>query len=124
MVTTNAQKNARRARRKYRTRKNIFGTSERLRLTVYRSLNHIYAQIVDDVRKHTLATASSSDKEIKAQIDAAASKIEQSKIVGELLAKRAAAANVKAVVFDRNGYLYHGRVKALGDAAREHGLSF
>jgi large subunit ribosomal protein L18 len=124
MITTNNAKNERRERRKRRVRKHISGTPERMRLTVYRSLSHFYAQIIDDTQMKTVAAASSADKEIKAAIDGAASKIEKSKIVGELLAKRAAAANVKAVVFDRNGYLYHGRIKAFGDAAREAGLKF
>lgn len=120
-----ASKNQRRMRRKRGIRKNVFGTPERYRLTVFRSLNHIYAQIVDDTKNHTVASASSLDKEIADKSTAGGSgKIAVSKLVGELLAKRAVGANVSAVVFDRNGYLYHGRVKALADAAREAGLSF
>lgn len=118
-------KNQRRMRRKRGIRKKMFGTPERYRLTVFRSLNHIYAQIVDDTKNHTVASASSLDKEIVAQRSSSeGGKIVVSKLVGELLAKRAVGANVSAVVFDRNGYLYHGRVKALADAAREAGLSF
>jgi large subunit ribosomal protein L18 len=124
MITTNLAKNERRERRKRRVRKNINGTPERYRLTVYRSLNHFYAQIIDDLKMHTVASASSADKEIKAQIEATKGKIEKSKIVGSLLAKRAAAANVTDVVFDRNGYLYHGRIQAFAEAAREGGLKF
>lgn len=121
MITTN--KYERRARRKKSIRKNINGTTERPRLSIYRSLNHIYAQVIDDSTMHTLAAASSSDKEIKEKIASAGGKIEESKIVGALLAQRAVAAGVKQVVFDRNGYIYHGRVKAFADAAREAGLS-
>lgn len=118
-------KNQRRMRRKRGIRKTIFGTPERYRLTVFRSLNHIYAQIVDDTKNHTLVSASSLDKEVVAQrASGEGGKIAVSKLVGEILAKRAVGANVSAVVFDRNGYLYHGRVKALADAAREAGLSF
>jgi large subunit ribosomal protein L18 len=124
MITTNASVKERRLRRKRRTRKKINGTPERCRLTIYRSLSHFYAQIIDDTAMRTLVAASSADKEIAQQIASATSKIERSKIVGELLAKRALAANVKSVVFDRNGYLYHGRVKAFAEAAREGGLLF
>lgn len=118
------QKNARRARRKRGIRKHIFGTPERYRLTIFRSLNHIYAQIIDDTQSRTVVSASTLDKELAGSLAAAEGKIGRSKLVGTLLAQRAAAANVSAVVFDRNGYLYHGRVKALADAAREAGLSF
>jgi large subunit ribosomal protein L18 len=122
MITTN--KLERRTRRKKSVRRNIHGTAERPRLSVYRSLSHFYAQIIDDAQMHTLASASSSDKEIQAKIADADGKSDVSKIVGELLAQRAAAAGVKQVVFDRNGYIYHGRVKAFAEAAREAGLSF
>lgn len=114
-------KNQRMARRKRGIRKHIFGTPQRYRLTVFRSLQHIYAQIIDDTQNRTVVSASSLDKEIT---DTQQSKVGLSKLVGTLLAQRAVAANVKTVVFDRNGYLYHGRVKALADAAREAGLSF
>lgn len=118
-------KNQRRMRRKRGIRKTIYGTPERYRLTVFRSLNHIYAQIVDDTKNHTIVAASSLDKEVADKLASGQSgKMEKSKAVGALLAQRAVAANVGAVVFDRNGYLYHGRVKALADAAREAGLSF
>lgn len=119
------QKHQRRMRRKRGIRKTIFGTPERYRLSVFRSLNHIYAQIIDDTQNRTVVSASSLDKEVAGKRESATGgKVEVSRIVGALLAQRAAAANVNTVVFDRNGYLYHGRVKALADAAREAGLSF
>ena len=114
----------RRIRRKRHIRKIITGTSERLRFTVNRSLKHIYAQIIDDEEMKTVVSASTVDKEIREQIKAGIPKIEQGKIVGAILAKRALEANVKKVAFDRNGYLYHGRVKALAEAVRAEGLEF
>lgn len=124
MVTKNFAKLERRTRRKRRLRKNIQGTEQRYRLSIYRSLNNIYAQIIDDVKKETLVSASSIEKDIAGEIKTTSGKTEKSKIVGELLAKRALQKNIAAVVFDRNGYLYHGRVKALAEAAREAGLNF
>lgn len=112
-----------RKRRHLRVRKNLSGTSERPRLNVYRSLAHIYAQVIDDTTGHTLASASTIDPEVKVQI-ADKTKAEAAKVVGETVAKRAQEAGVKAVVFDRGGYAYHGRVQALADAAREAGLEF
>ncbi|MFY8001221.1 MAG: 50S ribosomal protein L18 [Candidatus Kapaibacteriota bacterium] len=122
MITTN--KYERRERRKKSVRRKIQGTSERPRLSVYRSLSHFYAQVIDDAKMHTVVAASSADKELKDLVASATSKTDVSKMVGELLAKRATAAGVKSVVFDRNGYIYHGRVKAFADAAREAGLHF
>ena len=119
-----ALKNAQYARRNRRVRKNIEGTSDRPRLTVYRSGSHIYAQIIDDSTSRTLASASTTDKEVRAKIPANTPKTERGKIVGEVLAQRAKEANVTTVAFDRNGFLFHGRVKALADAAREGGLNF
>ena len=116
-------KNVRHARRDRRVRKDISGTPERPRLTVFRSLKHIYAQVIDDVSATTLASASTMDAGIRAKA-AGMTKVEESRLVGALLAERAKAANVGAVAFDRNGFLYHGRVKALADAAREAGLDF
>ncbi|MBL7998089.1 MAG: 50S ribosomal protein L18 [Candidatus Kapabacteria bacterium] len=113
-------KNDRRIRRAKGIRYSIHGTADKPRLSIYRSLNHIYAQIIDDDAKCTLVSASSNDKELKG---ASSSKTEASKSVGALLAKRAAAANINQVAFDRNGFLYHGRVKALADGAREAGLT-
>ncbi|MFM7774901.1 MAG: 50S ribosomal protein L18 [Candidatus Kapaibacterium sp.] len=111
----------RRTRRAKGIRKNIHGDALRPRLTVFRSLKHIYAQIIDDDSKRTVVAASSLDKELAS---AQASKGDVSKLVGALLAKRAVAANIQSVAFDRNGFLYHGRVKSLADGAREGGLSF
>ena len=111
------------ARRHKRIRKKVFGLPERLRLSVYRSLNHIYAQIVDDFKGYTVVSASSLDKEFKDN-KSHKGNIETAKRIGELIAKRALGKGIKKVVFDRSGYLYHGRIKALADAAREAGLEF
>lgn len=104
-----------------RVRSKISGTSVKPRLNVFRSNSNIFAQIIDDEKKVTLVSASSIDKELKLENG---SNIEAATKVGELLAKRAKEANIKEVVFDRGGYLYHGRVKALAEAARENGLEF
>lgn len=115
------QLHERRARRtRYRV---IKGAKGRLRLSVFRSSKHIYAQVIDDSKGTTLAAASSLDKELKAKLKTGAN-VDAAKAVGELVAGRAVMAGVKEVVFDRGGYRYHGRVKALADAAREGGLSF
>jgi len=114
-------KTLRRIRQRKGIRKKISGTTERPRLTVFRSNSAIYAQIIDDTKGHTLASCSSRVKEISAS---KATKSEKSILVGKMLAKRASAAGVSMVVFDRNGYKYHGRVKALADGAREGGLIF
>lgn len=111
-------------RRKKHIRKKIFGNSDRMRLTVTRSNNHIFAQIINDDEQHTYVSASSLDKDIKNLIEPTMKKVEKSKIVGKVLAQRALQKDIKNVVFDRNGYLYHGRVKALADGAREGGLIF
>ena len=103
-----------------RLRKNATG---RLRLSVHRSGRHIYAQVIDDVEGRTLASASTLDKELRDQVKSGAN-VESARQVGELIAKRATGAGVKDVVFDRGGFLYHGRIKALADAAREGGLNF
>ncbi|MDE1162854.1 MAG: 50S ribosomal protein L18 [Acidobacteriaceae bacterium] len=105
-----------------RIRSKISGTAERPRLNVYRSLNHIYTQLIDDANGVTLASASTVAK--KGTEQTAGGNIESAKAVGKLIAERAQAAGVKKVVFDRGGYLYHGRIKALADAAREAGLDF
>ena len=115
-----ASKNTIRVKRHWRQRKNVNGTAERPRLNVFRSLNNIYAQIIDDEKGVTLVSASSLDKEI--QISGGNS--EGAKAVGKLVAERAIAKGIKAVVFDRGGYIYHGRVAALAAAAREAGLKF
>ena len=116
-------KNQDRQKRHRRVRKKVFGTQNAPRLCVYRSLNHIYAQIIDDTVGNTLVACSTLDKEVKAQIEGKTKK-EEAKIVGEVLAKKALAKGVDTVVFDRGGYLYTGRVAALADGAREAGLKF
>lgn len=112
-----------RERRHRRVRKRVQGTKLRPRLSVFRSLKHIYAQIIDDTKGRTLAAASTLDPEIRDRLNGL-KKTEQAKLVGELIAQRARRQRVKRVVFDRGGYLYHGRVKALAEAAREGGLEF
>jgi len=112
-----------RERRHKRTRKKVFGNHERLRLSVYPSLKHIYAQIIDDVKGQTLVAASSLDKGFKEK-KSHKGNVETAKQVGLVLAKRASEKGIKKVVFDRGGYLYHGRLKALAEAAREEGLEF
>ena len=109
----------RRQRIKYRIRKRLSGSGERPRMTVYRSNKQIYVQLVDDVSGQTLVSASSKEKEIASQ---QVNKIDQAKLVGKRIAEKAKEKGIKSVVFDRNGYLYHGRVKNLADAARESGL--
>jgi large subunit ribosomal protein L18 len=112
---------AARARRHARLRKTVSGTPARPRLAVFRSLTHIYAQVIDDTQGRTLAAASSLEKGLKG---GAGNKTERAKAVGSAIAEKAAAAGVSDVVFDRGGNRYHGRVKALADAAREGGLKF
>ncbi len=107
-----------------RRKKKIVGTSERPRLVVYRSLKYIYGQIVDDTRQRTLVGASSLSGEIREQVAKAPNRIEASRLVGEYLARKALEKNIKKIVFDRNGYKYHGRVKALAEGARQGGLEF
>ena len=112
-----------RIRRHARVRLNVCGTAERPRLCVFRSLNHIYAQLIDDRAGHTIASASSLDAEVRAAADGK-KKLETAALVGALVARHAKERKIKSVVFDRGGYRYHGRVKALADAAREGGLKF
>lgn len=116
-------KNEDRRARHERVRKNVSGTAEKPRLNVYRSLNHIYAQVIDDVKGATLCSASTLDKEIAKLIDDK-NKTEAAKVVGVEIAKKAVAAGVKEVVFDRGGYIYTGRVAALAQGARDGGLNF
>ena len=104
-------------------RKKIAGTPERPRLAVFRSQSHIYAQVIDDDAGRTVCAASSLDKDLKSRFKRGAN-VEAAKAVGQLIADRAQAQGVKAVVFDRGGFKYHGRIKALADAARESGLTF
>ncbi|EXX88971.1 50S ribosomal protein L18 [Paenibacillus darwinianus] len=116
-------KNKARLKRHLRVRKKINGTVARPRLSVYRSAKHIYAQLIDDVQGVTIAAASTADKELAGKIGNGGS-TEAARQVGELIASRAKAKGVEKVVFDRGGYLYHGRIQALADAAREAGLEF
>lgn len=122
-MITKIDKNKDRLKRHARVRKKISGTSEAPRLCVYRSLNHIYAQIIDDVSGHTLVACSSVEKEV-AKLLEGKTKTEQAKIVGQKLAEKATAKGISDVVFDRGGYLYTGRVASLADGAREGGLKF
>ncbi|MCU0387057.1 MAG: 50S ribosomal protein L18 [Chitinophagaceae bacterium] len=105
----------------YRIRKRVAGVASKPRLSVYRSNGDIYAQLIDDENGHTLAAASSRDKDIAAQ---KVTKTEKSKLVGAAIARKASEIGVEKVVFDRGGFLYHGRIKALADGAREAGLNF
>ncbi len=114
-------RNEARQKRHLRIRKNLVGTALRPRLSVFRSAKNIYAQIIDDVNGVTLVSASSAEKESKL---ANGGNVEAAKVVGEAIAKRALDAKIENVIFDRSGYIYHGRVKALAEAAREAGLKF
>ncbi len=120
-MTVSAQhKRESRIRRHRRVRKKVAGSAERPRLAVYRSLKHIYAQVIDDRAGHTIASASSNDKDGKAN----GGNLGGAKDIGRVIAERAKEKGITRVVFDRGGYLYHGRVKALAEAAREAGLEF
>lgn len=116
-------KNEARQKRHLRLRKNLIGSAERPRLNVFRSLSHIYAQIIDDQTGKTLVSASTNDKELRDSVTYGGN-IPAAKAVGEAIAKRALAQGIKQVVFDRGGYIYHGRIAALAEAAREAGLEF
>jgi large subunit ribosomal protein L18 len=111
------------ARRKMRVRQRIYGAPTRPRLSVFRSKKHIYAQVIDDTNGKTLAAASTLDKDLKSTLTSA-KPMDAAKAVGHALADRAKAAHVEAVVFDRGGRLFHGRIKALAEASRERGLKF
>jgi large subunit ribosomal protein L18 len=112
-----------RERRKLRIRRKISGTAERPRLSVFRSAKHIYAQVVDDASGKTLAHASTLTREVRSAV-AEATKVDAAKSVGQAIAKMLLAKGIDSIVFDRNGYLYHGRVRALAESAREAGLKF
>jgi large subunit ribosomal protein L18 len=112
-----------RIRRRSRIRKKVKGSTERPRLSIFRSARHIYAQVIDDTRGSTLVSASSLEKDVIAA-GAEKKKSERANLVGKLVAERAKAKGIEKVVFDRNGFLYHGRVKAVSDGAREAGLKF
>ncbi len=118
-----ADRNKKRVERHNKIRNKIVGTPERPRLNVFRSSKNIYAQIIDDAAGKTIVQASTKDKEILERI-AEMTKVEAAKLVGAELAKRAQEKGIKSVVFDRGGYLYHGRVKSLAEGARENGLEF
>ena len=118
-----ADKNANRLQRHKRVRRKITGTTQRPRLCVFRSSNNIYAQIIDDANRVTLTAASSLDAEVKGAVNHGGNK-EAAKMVGEMIAKRAIEKGITEVVFDRGGYLYHGRVQVLAEAAREAALKF
>lgn len=118
-----APKTVAREKRKKRIRSKIFGDPKRPRLAVYKSNTNIYAQVVNDIEGKTLVSASTLDKNLKSKLKAG-SKVEAAKQVGALVAEKALAKSIKEVVFDRSGFLFHGRVKALADAAREKGLKF
>ena len=124
MKGTTTKRLAGRERRHLRIRKKVAGTSERPRLTVFRSLNHIYAQLVDDLAGRTILTVSSLDKGLAPEVKASKGKVAAGKIVGKALAVKAKEKGIARVCFDRGGYLYHGRVKAVADGAREGGLTF
>ena len=113
-----------RLRRKKRVRKKVLGTPERPRLCVFRSLKHIYAQLIDDTTGRTLLEASSLSKNLSHRIAGKGGNKEDATLVGAEVAERAVKSGIKEVVFDRNGFLYHGRIKAISDAARENGLKF
>lgn len=119
-MNRNKLRTVRRNRRKRGIRKRVAGDAERPRLTVYRSINHMYAQLVDDLKGRTLAAASTRDKGHSGPTG----NVEGAKMVGTLIAERAKEAGINQVVFDRNGLLFHGRVRALAEAARENGLKF
>lgn len=118
------RKRYRRQRAHLRVRSRVAGTAERPRLAVFKSLKHIYAQVIDDQAGRTLAQASTLDGDVKARIEKPGSNVDAAKAVGAAVADRAKAQGIEAVVFDRGGYIYHGKVKALADAAREKGLRF
>jgi large subunit ribosomal protein L18 len=114
--------NTKRTTKKARIRRKVSGTPERPRLTVFRSLSNIYAQLIDDTKGTTLLEASSLSKELTDEIKSSKGKVSKSKLVGKLIAKKATEKGITTVVFDRSGYQYHGRIKAVAEGAREGGL--
>lgn len=122
MLIQRSREERRRIRHR-RLRQRVVGTADRPRLSVFRSLRHIYAQVIDDTRGHTLVAASTREPEIASQV-AGRKRVEQSRVVGRILAQRAREKGIVRVVFDRAGYAYHGRVKSLAEGAREGGLEF
>ncbi|RMF59004.1 MAG: 50S ribosomal protein L18 [Calditrichaeota bacterium] len=124
MADKNKIKAFKRLRKKKRIHKKVLGTSERPRLAVYRSTKNIYVQLVDDTKNRVLTGVSTLSPDVKPKLTGVKNKIEAAKIVGEQIAEKAKSLKIKAVVFDRGGYLYHGRVKAVAEGAREKGLHF
>lgn len=122
-MSSTRDREAARRRRHLRVRKKIRVSKDRPRISVFRSLKHIYAQIIDDPEGHTLASASTLDKEVRERI-AGLKKADQARVVGEVLARRAKARGIEKIVFDRGGYKYHGRVRSLAAGARAEGLEF
>lgn len=113
-----------RKRRHLRVRAKVFGTPERPRLNVFRSNKHVYAQIIDDTRGHTLVAASTLEREVRERLPEPHPKVEEARVVGQVIGERALSKGITKVVFDRGGYKYHGRVKALAEGARAAGLQF
>lgn len=124
MQKTVNEKEIKRRRRKAHIRKSVVGTEDRPRLVVFRSLKHIYAQLVNDNTHHTILTTSTLDKGISDELKKASGKVAKAKIVGKRMSELAKEKNITQVVFDRSGYIYHGRIKAVADGAREGGLDF
>jgi large subunit ribosomal protein L18 len=124
MSIRKVKKYSTREKRKIRIRKKIYGTSEKPRLSVYRSLNHMYAQLIDDTQSLSLGTVSTKTKDLSGDLQAAEGKVAKAFIIGKAIAELAKSKNITTVVFDRSGYLYHGRIKAVADGAREGGLQF
>lgn len=116
-------RSANRVKKHKRLRYTLVGTSEKPRLCVFKSNNHMYAQVIDDTKAHTLVSASTMEADIKANLEKT-DNVDAAKVVGEAVAKRAIEKGITTVVFDRSGYIYHGKVQALADAAREAGLQF
>lgn len=123
MAKARVRKMRRQVRHK-RVRRKVFGSAERPRMAVFRSLNNIYVQIIDDVQGHTLVAASSLDPDVRGQVNGGKPKSEVAALVGSVIAERALDKGIKSVVFDRGGFKYHGRAKALAEAARKGGLVF
>ena len=124
MAHTKIDKAEKRARRRKHIRKIVHGTEKRPRLVVFRSNHHIYAQIVDDVHHHTIAAASTLTPDLREAVAKAGSKVEKARLVGQYIAERVKEKKISTIVFDRAGYLYHGRVRALAEGARDKGLNF
>ena len=118
------QKRSRRKRSHLRVRNRVRGTAERPRLAVFKSARHLYAQVIDDAAGRTLAQASTLDPEVRKQLDGACGNVAAAKLVGTAVAERAKKSGIEQVVFDRGGFIFHGKVKAIAEAAREHGLKF